>query len=110
MITIVPTNSAAKTGESVGNVPAESILRPWAAKVLDPVTRRAGLDTPSLRLHDLRHSHGSSLLAAGVSIADTARRLRHKHPGITLSTYAHSIDPASSDARYDAWWNGNKAP
>jgi integrase len=43
-----------------------------------------------LRFHDLRHSHGSRLLAAGVSKPVVAARLGHS-PDVLPRTYAHAI-------------------
>jgi integrase len=46
-----------------------------------------------LRLHDLRHTHGSRLIAAGLSIPVVASRLGHK-PEVLLKVYAHEIKAA----------------
>jgi integrase len=55
-------------------------------------TRKAkALGFAGLRFHDLRHSHGSLLLAAGVSIPVVAARLGHS-PDVLLRTYAHAIE------------------
>jgi integrase len=40
-------------------------------------------------LHALRHTHASSLIAAGVDILTISRRLGHANPKITLSVYGH---------------------
>jgi integrase len=39
-------------------------------------------------VHDLRHSLASAALASGCTLAETARLLRHSHPGITARVYA----------------------
>ncbi|MBQ8443736.1 MAG: tyrosine-type recombinase/integrase [Clostridia bacterium] len=44
-----------------------------------------------IRIHDLRHSHASYLLASGCSVVDVAKRLGHKNINQTLNTYAHSM-------------------
>ena len=44
-----------------------------------------------IRIHDLRHSHASLLLFAGVSIASVARRLGHASMTTTQKTYLHII-------------------
>ena len=51
------------------------------------------LGFPGLRLHDLRHTHGSRLIAAGLSIPVVAARLGHK-PEVLLRAYAHEIKDA----------------
>jgi integrase len=48
-------------------------------------------------LHALRHTHASSLIAAGVDILTISRRLGHSKPNITLNVYGHLF--ASTDDR-----------
>ncbi len=54
-----------------------------------PLLKRLGL--PRIRLHDLRHSHATMLLAQGVDIATVSARLGHASRAFTLSTYAHAM-------------------
>jgi integrase len=42
-----------------------------------------------INLHALRHTHASSLIAAGIDILTISRRLGHANPKITLSVYGH---------------------
>lgn len=44
-----------------------------------------------IRFHDLRHTHATLLLAAGVSIPVVAQRLGHANAAITMGTYAHAL-------------------
>jgi integrase len=44
---------------------------------------------PMIRLHDLRHTHATALLLAGVPVHVVSQRLGHASPVITLSVYAH---------------------
>lgn len=46
-------------------------------------------DLPRISLHDLRHSHASFLLNAGVNIVAISKRLGHKDVSTTLNTYSH---------------------
>ncbi|MBA2729967.1 MAG: site-specific integrase [Euzebyaceae bacterium] len=46
---------------------------------------------PRIRLHDVRHSHASLLLAAGVNPKVVSERLGHSSVGFTLDTYAHVL-------------------
>jgi len=64
--------------------------------------RKTGL--PRVRFHDLRHSHASQLLAAGVNIKVVAERLGHADPAITLRVYSHLMPGAQAEAaaRIDA--------
>lgn len=43
-----------------------------------------------LRFHDLRHTAGSLMLAAGAEIADVSKILRHSSIVVTMKVYAHS--------------------
>lgn len=56
----------------------------------------AGL--PRIRLHDLRHSHASIALAAGVPIKVVSERLGHGSPGFTLRQYVHVMPGAQAEA------------
>jgi len=42
-----------------------------------------------IRLHDLRHTHATLLLAAGKRVEVVSERLGHASPMITLTVYAH---------------------
>ena len=46
---------------------------------------------PVITVHGLRHTHASTLLFAGVSIASVARRLGHSNMSTTQKTYLHII-------------------
>jgi integrase len=49
----------------------------------------ARLNLPKVRFHDLRHTHASALIAAGLDVVAISRRLGHASPVVTLSVYAH---------------------
>jgi integrase len=42
-----------------------------------------------ISFHELRHTHASQLIDAGVDVVTISKRLGHASPTITLSTYAH---------------------
>jgi integrase len=44
---------------------------------------------PVIRLHDLRHTHATLLLADGVPVEVVSERLGHAGPAITLTGYQH---------------------
>ena len=46
---------------------------------------------PKIRLHDLRHTHASHLLSAGVNIKVVSDRLGHASVSFTLDTYGHVL-------------------
>ncbi len=58
--------------------------------------RRANV--PRIRLHDLRHTHASLLLQAGVSPKVVSERLGHATVGFTMQVYAHVIPGMQADA------------
>ncbi len=56
---------------------------------LYPAEDRAGVRRA--RVHDLRHSFASNLLAAGVDVVTVSKALGHANVNITLGVYSHSI-------------------
>ena len=46
---------------------------------------------PTIRFHDLRHTHASLLLQLGVPIKTISARLGHASVTTTLDTYAHLL-------------------
>lgn len=57
-----------------------------------------GLGLPSIRLHDLRHTHASHGLAAGVPLKVIQERLGHSSLALTADTYTHVLPQVASDA------------
>ena len=53
--------------------------------------RRAGISR-RLRLYDIRHWYGSSLLRSGADLKAVSELMGHSSPNLTLSTYYHLID------------------
>lgn len=53
---------------------------------------------PYIRLHDLRHTHATLLLKAGVPIKVVSERLGHSTPGFTMATYQHVLPGMQSEA------------
>jgi len=60
------------------------------------LVRKSGL--PRIRLHDLRHSHATHALAAGVNPKVVAERLGHASVVITLDTYSHVFPTLQREA------------
>lgn len=59
----------------------------FRARVFRPATERAGL--PDLRIHDLRHTAASLMIASRASIKDVQAALGHKSAKMTLDLYGH---------------------
>ncbi|MDG3578355.1 site-specific integrase [Rhizobium sp. YJ-22] len=53
---------------------------------------------PHIRFHDLRHSHATQLLAAGVHPKIASERLGHSTVGITLDLYSHVMPGMQANA------------
>jgi integrase len=51
-----------------------------------------------VRFHDLRHSHATDLLRAGVPVKVVSERLGHASITITLNTYAHVLPDMQDEA------------
>lgn len=57
---------------------------------------RSGL--PRIRLQDLRHTHATLLLKAGVPIKVVSERLGHATPAFTMATYQHVLPGMQAEA------------
>jgi integrase len=67
-------------------------------------------DLPRVRFHDLRHSHATQLLSAGVHPKIAQERLGHSTISITMDLYSHVTETMQEDAaaRLDAAFRGGK--
>ena len=64
--------------------------------LFERLAKRAGL--PRIRFHDLRHTHASLALTAGVHPKVVSERLGHADIALTLNTYSHAIPALQEDA------------
>lgn len=55
-------------------------------------------DVPRIRLHDLRHTHATLALQAGIHPKVVSERLGHSNVSITLDTYSHAIPALEEEA------------
>ncbi len=53
---------------------------------------------PQIRLHDLRHTHATLALQAGIHPKVVSERLGHATVSITLDTYSHAIPAMQEEA------------
>lgn len=51
--------------------------------------RQSGL--PPIRLHDVRHSYVTTLIAAGVPLKVVSQRVGHASPMVTMTIYQHVL-------------------
>jgi integrase len=60
-----------------------------AANRFARLVKAAGV--PTIRFHDLRHTHASLLLARGTPVLDVSRRIGHASAAMTLDVYGHVV-------------------
>jgi len=60
------------------------------------IVHNAGV--PTIRFHDLRHTHGSLLIKEGVPVKVVSERLGHANIAHTLQTYQHLLPGMQADA------------
>ena len=66
------------------------------SQTFERVQANAGL--PRIRLHDLRHTHATLLLKAGVPLKVVSERLGHSSPAFTMAVYQHVLPGMQRDA------------
>ncbi len=66
------------------------------SQAFDRAVRRC--DVPRIRLHDLRHTHATLLLKAGVPLKIVSERLGHASPAFTMSVYQHVLPGMGAEA------------
>ncbi len=73
-------------------------LNPQSLSQLFDRTVKRTPEVPRIRFHDLRHTHASLLVMAGVPIKVVSERLGHSHPAFTMHTYQHLLPGMSAAA------------
>lgn len=68
----------------------------YFSQTFDRTVRRLGL--PKIRLHDLRHTHATLGLKAGVPIKVMSDRLGHATTAFTMDIYTHAIPAIEHEA------------
>jgi integrase len=71
----------------------------WRSRVWEPTLKEANL--PKVRIHDLRHTCATLLIAQGAHVKAIQRHLGHSSIQITLDTYGHLL-PDEQDRVADA--------
>ena len=72
-------------------------LHPWVtSRCFRKAVKEAML--PDIRLHDLRHTHATLALRAGIHPKVVSERLGHATVSITLDTYSHAIPAMQEEA------------
>jgi len=60
------------------------------------IVKRSGV--PKIRLHDLRHTHGTLLIKAGIPVKVVSERPGHGNPAFTIDTYQHVLPGMQAEA------------
>jgi integrase len=79
------------TAENGAALDPESVSRYWRQAVKQSML-------PQIRLHDLRHTHATLALQAGIHPKVVSERLGHATVSITLDTYSHAIPAMQEEA------------
>jgi integrase len=81
-------------------------LKNTTARHFRPLLAKANL--PSIRVYDLRHTHATLMLSAGVPVKVVSERLGHASAVMTLNVYAHVLSGQQEDAvsRLEAYMSG----
>jgi integrase len=66
------------------------------SRTFDRIVARTGL--PRIRFHDVRHTHASLLLKAGVPVKVVSERLGHATPSFTLDVYGRVLPGMQAEA------------
>lgn len=93
-------DDAGAAWENTGAVFTDALGRPYRP---DRVTKAFGravrsADVPRIPPHDMRHTHASLLLQAGVNPKVVSERLGHSSVAFTLDTYAHVMPGMQPEA------------
>lgn len=83
-----------------------TVIHPaYVSKRFKKITEEHGL--PVIRLHDLRHSAATNLLAMGFSMKDVSVWLGHADITTTLNIYSHVLEESKVDMA-NALWAGTR--
>jgi integrase len=68
------------------------------SQAFERIARRGGV--PVIRLHDLRHTHGTLLIKDLTPVKVVSERLGHANIAFTIETYQHVLPGMQSDAAH----------
>jgi hypothetical protein len=74
----------------------EPIHPEYISRTFERLVAKHGL--ARIRFHDLRHTHATLLLKAGVAVKVVSERLGHASPGFTLNVYQHVLPGMQAEA------------
>ncbi len=79
-------------------VDGSPLLPGTASQTFRKIIRKTGLN---IRLHDLRHTYASVMIAAGVNVRTLSQSLGHAQVSTTLNVYSHMFPGAGKTAAAD---------
>jgi integrase len=71
-------------------------IHPHAISQTERIVARTGV--AKVRLHDVRHTHGTLLIKAGLPVKVVSERLGHGNPALTIDTYQQVLPGMQSEA------------
>ena len=74
----------------IRSLPISNVQREFARAIEESGVKK-------IRIHDLRHSHASVLIAAGVPVLAVSKRLGHSSVTVTLNTYSHLLSQTETE-------------
>jgi integrase len=86
--------SRAGTPHDHRNIGGRVLARAIKKAGLEAIERDGKVLEPAPTFHNLRHSHGSALIAAGWDIEEVSSRLGHANVSTTARIYVHEYDAA----------------
>jgi integrase len=78
------------------NADGEPVHPHSVSQAFERIVARA--EVPAVRLHDLRHTHATLLIKAGVPVKVVSERLGHAKTAFTIETYQHVLPGMQADA------------
>ena len=86
--------------KNTGYVFTKETGEPWHPQMVSRSFAQAiaAAKLPAIRLHDLRHTHATLALQAGIHPKVVSERLGHATISITLDTYSHAIPAMQEEA------------
>lgn len=73
-----------------------ALIPDWLTRWFQSHAKKAKL--PVIRLHDLRHTHATLPIAAGVPVKVVSERLGHSTPAYSMTVYQHVLRGMQRDA------------
>ena len=84
------------TGWVFTNATGKPIHPHSISQTFNRIVKRA--EVPKIRLHDLRHTHGTLLIKNGVPVKVVSERLGLGNPAFTIDTYQHVLPGMQAEA------------